>query len=101
MAFMFGRKSKASKSTAPYMGAEIGTAQSPMHSGYVKGYGLGQARSSGRGSRMPGEMTSARQYADVPISQRPTTSRTMSPSTRRQIQVMRGMDIRRNGKHGR
>jgi hypothetical protein len=90
MAFMFGRGSRASKSTAPYMGAELGTAQSPMHSGYVKGYGMGEARSSGGASRMPGEMTSARQYADVPISQRPTTSRGMTPGQTRSLLAKRG-----------
>lgn len=90
MAFLFGRGSKASKSTTPYMGAELGSAQSPMHSGYVKGYGLGEAMGSGRKSRLPGEMTSARQYQDVPISQRGSVSRGMSPGQTRSLLAQRG-----------
>jgi hypothetical protein len=90
MAFLFGRGSKASKSTTPYMGAELGSAQSPMHSGYVKGYGLGEAMGSGRNSRLPGEMTSARQYQDVPISQRGSVSRGMSPGQTRSLLARRG-----------
>jgi hypothetical protein len=90
MAFLFGRGSKASKSTTPYMGAELGSAQSPMHSGDVKGYGLGEAMGSGRNSRLPGEMTSARQYQDVPISQRGSVSRGMSPGQTRSLLARRG-----------
>jgi hypothetical protein len=56
-----------------------------------------------RGSRMAGETSTGVRQAlgPAPLANRPSVSRTMSPSTRRQIQVMRGMDIRRNGKHGR
>jgi hypothetical protein len=55
-----------------------------------------------RGARGAGEVASgARQVlGPADINARPTVSRTMSPSVRRQIQVRRGMDIRRNGKHG-
>jgi hypothetical protein len=86
--FGFGKTKMAG--AGPYMGAELGTAESPMHSGYVKGYGMGEARSSGGASRMPGEMTSARQYADVPISQRATTSRGMTPGQTRSLLAKRG-----------
>jgi hypothetical protein len=56
-----------------------------------------------RGSRMAGETSSGARQALGPsnLGARTSASRTMSPSTRRQIQVMRGMDIRRNGKYGR
>ena len=80
-------------------GRASATAASDAASDYVP-----RAQSPARkGSRMAGETsTGARQaLGPAPLANRPSVSRTMSPSTRRQIQVMRGMDIRRNGKHGR
>lgn len=75
MAFKFGRGSRASKSTTPYMGAELGFSSSQMHQGYMGGYSPLQRATEPRGmARLPMEHTSARQYADVPISQRATTS---------------------------
>jgi hypothetical protein len=55
-----------------------------------------------RGARMAGETSSEVRQAlgPSPLANRPSVSRTMSSSTRRQIQVRRGMDIRRNGKYG-
>ena len=70
--FGFGKTKMAG--AGPYVGGNMGRAESQMHEGYVKGYGMGEARRPRGTSRLPGEMTSARQYADGPISQRATTS---------------------------
>lgn len=91
MAFRFGRGARASKATTPYMGPEIGFSQTQMHQGYVGGYSpLQQARSPKGMARLPMEHTSARQYADVPISQRSTVSRSMSPGETRSLLAKRG-----------
>jgi hypothetical protein len=84
MAFSFGRKAKASKSTTPYMGGELGFSKSQMHQGYMAGYSPLQKATEPKGmARLPMEHTAARQYRDVPISQRPTTSMSNPDLTKR------------------
>lgn len=77
MAFSFGRGKKASKSTAPYMGGELGFSSTQMHQGAVVGRSYNAAQTYGQPkgmARLPMEHTAARQYADSPISSRATTS---------------------------